>query len=318
MTASYEARGFGVHSAMPSRTAVGLCRDLVIVPARFDAYHEASRSIMGIFEQNACVVEPLSLDEAFLDVSDRVRSVEQAASLGRTIKAAVRDMTQLTISLGIAGSKLVAKIASDYVKPDGLTIVKRSEVREFLAPLPVRKLWGVGPKTEAVLRREGIERVGQLANASDEWLLQHLGPWSVQWRALARGEDSRRVSTRARSKQISRELTFDRDTADEARLRECLASMVARLVESLRETGPARTVHIKLRYSDFRTITRQRRALASANTGQDITFHAWDLLDASWDRRPVRLIGVGLSNFVESAEDQLSLFPDSESQSVAG
>jgi DNA polymerase IV len=309
MTASYEARVFGVRSAMPSRTAVGLCPQLIILPARFDAYQAASRTIMGIFEERASAVEPLSLDEAFLDVSNHVSSFEDATEHARVIKAAVFGATALTISLGVAGTKLVAKVASDFQKPDGLTAVPPEGSREFLAPLPVRRLWGVGPKTEAMLAKAGIERVGQLADADEEWIIRRVGPWALRWRSLARGLDEGEVAPRSETKQISREITFERDTRDGDRLRETLAGMASRLAGSLESTGAARTVHIKIRYADFHTITRQRRA-GTLMRADEISRHAYELLEAWWDGKPVRLIGLGLSNFVTRPRDQLSLFDE--------
>lgn len=314
MTASYEARRFGVRSAMPSRTAVGLCPQLILIPARFDAYQSASRTIMDIFRQNAPEVQPMSLDEAFLDVSEMAGSFDDACRLAQAIKRTVVDATALTISLGVAGSRLVAKIASDFQKPDGLTPVRPEESRSFLAPLPVRKLWGVGPKTEAVLNGAGIERIGQLADAEDSWLIEHLGVWAIRWRHLARGQDHSTVASRPSTKQVSREITFDRDTRDRDHLHTTMDAMATSLARALAETGAARTVHIKIRYGDFKTITRQRRT-ESLKDANDISRHAAELFDHWWDGRPVRLVGVGLSSFVERARDQLSLF-DEESVGI--
>ena len=309
MTASYEARKFGVRSAMPSRTAMGLCRQLIIVPAHFATYHDASQTIMAIFRERATEVEPLSLDEAFLDVTDYVSNFQQAEEYAKEIKAAVLAATQLTISLGVAGTKLVAKIASDFDKPDGCTVVPPESARSFLAPLPVRRLWGVGPKTEAVLNGCGIERVEQLANADEAWILQRLGPWAIRWQQLAQGRDLREVAPRADNKQASREITFDRDTRDAAQIRDTIASMASNLQHALDGSGPARTVHIKIRYFDFRTITRQRRT-RSIRTEAEITAVAQELFDRWWDGRAVRLVGVGLSNFIVRPPHQLSLFEE--------
>ena len=308
MTASYEARKFGVHSAMPSRTALGLCRNLTIVPARFDAYQAASKTIMAIFANGAASVEPLSLDEAFLDVSDRVESVPDGRGHAAAMKREIRDATELTVSFGVAPTKLVAKIASDFEKPDGLTVVAESDVPAFLSPLPIRKMWGVGPKTETILNGVGIERIGQLAEAEDDWLIRVLGPWSLRWRLLARGEDVRPVQSSQKSRQISREMTFDRDTKDPEFVKRTIAEMATGLVKSLQSTGPARTVHIKVRFANFETITRQRRAASSMLEAGEVTNHACALLDACWSGMPIRLIGVGLSNFIERPSDQLSLF----------
>lgn len=308
MTASYEARRFGVHSAMPSRTARRLCPQLLIVPARFGAYQAASRMIMDIFRRHARLVEPLSLDEAFLDIADRADSIAAAEDLGRLIKEQVLSTTGLTVSLGIGHTKLLAKIASDFEKPDGLTAVPRERALEFLAPLPVRRLWGVGPKSEQAMRQAGLERIGQLQTAQDDWILQHLGPWGLRWRSLARCEDDREVSTPGKTKQMSRETTFARDTADDAEIRRILAEMASSLSRSLNESSPARTVHIKIRYRDFTTITRQITPGQTIRTQEDIAGNVFGLLEKSWNGRPVRLVGIGLSNFVEEPSAQLPLF----------
>ena len=308
MTASYEARRFGVRSAMPSRTALELCPQLELVPARFEAYREASEIIMAIFRNNATVVEPLSLDEAFLDVTERASQVRIAALLAESIKLEVREATKLTVSLGVATTKLVAKVASDFEKPDGLTVVLEDEEKSFLAPMPIRRLWGIGPKSEEVLRKRGIERIGQLAIVEDDWIVSHLGPWGFRWRSMARGEDVRQVSTPGAAKQTSREITFERDTTDMEFLCKTIGEMADRLENSLKHTGAARTVHIKLRSYRFRTITRQCRPEGSVRCAEDIARAAVELLDRSWDRKPVRLIGVGLSNFVKEPSGQLQLF----------
>lgn len=308
MTASYEARRFGVGSAMPSRTAMRLCPQLVIVPPRFDAYQAASQTIMDIFRERARAIEPLSLDEAFLDISDRVEDFGHAHDHGQSIKRAIANATGLTASLGLAASKLVAKIASDWQKPDGFTAVPEAETIAFLAPLPVRRLWGVGPKTEAAMRQAGVERIGQLAEADDDWIMSHLGAWGLRWKGLARGEDDRGVESRGRAKQVSREMTFDRDIRDSQLLRGKMSDMAQSLAQSARNHGGARTVHIKIRYANFRTISRQRRAEGLLADATGITALALALLDGCWDGKPVRLIGVGLSGFPEASPDQLSLF----------
>ena len=308
MTASYEARAFGVRSAMPSRRAVALCPQLELIPARFDAYREASDTIMAIFRKYASVVEPLSLDEAFLDVTESASQVQIAALVAESIKLEVLEATQLTVSLGVATTKLVAKVASDFEKPDGLTVVLENGESAFLAPMPIRRLWGIGPKSEEVLRKSGIERIGELASMDDDWIVSHLGPWGFRWRGMARGEDVRRVSKPGATKQTSREMTFERDTADRDFLCKTIGEMAGRLAESLKHTGPARTVHIKLRSYQFRTITRQYRPETVVRSREDIARVAIDLLDRSWDRKPLRLIGVGLSNFAIEPSNQLQLF----------
>lgn len=309
MTASYEARRFGVHSAMPSRTAMQLCPELTIVPARFAAYQAASSAIMQIFEARASIVEPLSLDEAYLDLSGRAASFTEAEGQARKIKEDVLVATGLTVSLGIASTKLVAKVASDFRKPDGLTVVAPSQARAFLAPLPLRRLWGIGPKTEARFRGVGIELAGQLADADEDWVVQRLGPWALGWQLLARAQDSRVVAPRGPAKRISREVTFERDTTDGALLRATIFEMAAGLADAMTNER-ARTVHIKIRRSDFRTLTRQERTTSSVGNREEIRAAAIRLLEGAWDGKPIRLVGIGVSNFVVRSHNQLSLFQE--------
>jgi DNA polymerase-4 len=306
--ASYEARKFGVRSAMPSRTALERCPHLLILPPRFEVYRAASRQIMDILRAHAGGIEPVSLDEAFLDITDQVTEFDKAVEYAYGIKEAVRAATQLTVSLGVATNKLVAKIASDRDKPDGFTVVRPGEERAFLAPLPVRAIWGIGPRTEARLLSLGIERIGQLADADDNWIMQRLGLWGFQWRSLARGKDSRPVIPSADRQQVSREVTFDRDTTDMTLLRETLLDMARDISTALERLGPARTVQIKLRYADFQTVTRQLTPPKTITTSGAIFEHALVLLDRGWDRRPLRLLGVGVSNFLSNTPEQLKLF----------
>jgi DNA polymerase-4 len=309
MTASYEARRFGVHSAMPTRTAIRLCPQGILVPPRFSAYGEVSRQLREMFLDLTPLIEPISLDEAFLDVSSLHVSPVEAEGTARELKARIRRETELTASVGIAANKLVAKVASDREKPDGLTIVPRGEEGGFLGPLPVRRLFGIGPRTEERLQREGIERVDQLAGAAQEWLLARFGQSGLEWQRMARGMDDRPVTPDRELKQISRERTFPRDIGDREELRRIVTLLVEELLPALRRAAPARTITLKLRYPDFSIATR-RRTPGTIVTEDVLAPGALQLFDDGWDGRPLRLMGLGISNFVLEPEGQLSLFDE--------
>ena len=238
-SASYEARRFGVGSAMPMRTAFQRCPGLVRVPPRFDRYGEVSRTVMDIFKQITQLVEPLSLDEAYLDVTDSVDSALPPERIASDLKRRVRADLGLTISVGVATSKSVAKIASDMDKPDGLTVVTPGTEREFLAPLPVGRLWGVGPKTAALLEREGILTIGQLAAQTDEWLVARFGRMGEHMSRLARGEDRQAVEVRRARKSVSAETTLARDTGDPEALAELVSRLSQRVGGHSGQPGPA-------------------------------------------------------------------------------
>lgn len=306
-TASYEARRFGVHSAMPTRTALRLCPDGILVYPRFDVYREVSVQLRALFLELTPLIEPISLDEAFLDVSSQFTSPGEAEETAHSLKARIRRDTGLTASVGVATNKLVAKVASDRQKPDGLTIVRAGEERAFLAPLPVRSLFGVGPRTEQRLRESGIDRVTTLADARPEWLVARFGSSGLEWQRMAQGIDERPVAPDRELKGISRERTFPRDIALRDELRRALAEVSAELAPSVREAPPARTFTLKLRYADLTIITR-RRTPGTVITAEALGPAALQLLDESWDGRPLRLIGLGVSNFIAVPSGQLSLF----------
>jgi DNA polymerase IV len=307
MTASYEARRFGVHSALPTRTAMRLCPQGILVPPRFSVYGEVSGQLREMFLDLTPLIEPISLDEAFLDVSSLHSSPPEAEATARELKARIRRETSLTASVGIAANKLVAKVASDREKPDGLTIVPPGEEGAFLGPLPVRRLFGIGPRTEERLRREGIERVDQLAGAAPDWLVARFGQSGLEWQRMARGIDDRPVTPDRELKQISRERTFPRDIADRGELRRIAAALAEELRPALQRAPPARTITLKLRYPDLAIATR-RRTPGTIITEDLLSFGALQLFDDGWDGRPLRLMGLGISNFVLEPEGQLSLF----------
>ena len=306
-TASYEARRFGIRSGLPAITARRLCPQAIFIAPRFDVYRAVSEIVMGVLQALSPTLERIAYDEAFVDVSDHVTTRDDALSLGQSVKAEIRAATELTASIGIATNKITAKVASDHDKPDGLTIVASGEEAGFLAPLPVRKLWGIGPRAEARLALEGIERAEQLAAASPAWIVARFGHQGLEWRSLARGIDSRPVASGEKRRQISREETFAEDLSDIVSLRDALQRMSEELISDMRTYPPARTLTVKIRYGNFTTITRQISP-GTVMTAQSLPAHASHVLTEHWDGRPVRLLGVALSNFVEDAPGQLKLF----------
>ena len=298
-SASYEARRFGVRSAMPMRTALQRCPSLVRVPPRFDRYAEVSSAVMDIFREITQLVEPLSLDEAYLDVTDSVDSTSPPEKIALGLKRRVWAYLGLTISVGVATSKSVAKIASDMDKPDGLTVVRPGTEREFLAPLPVGSLWGVGPKTAALLERQGILTIGQLASQTDEWLVARFGRMGEHMSRLARGEDRQAVEVRRARKSVSAETTLARDTGDPEALAELVSRLSQRVGGHLGSRGlQARTVKLKLRLADFTTFTRQKTVAESVDSAETVDTVARGLLRAELaPGRLFRLVGVGVSGF---------------------
>ena len=309
-TASYEAREFGIHSAMPMRSAVRLCPHGIIVPPRFERYREFSRMVMEIFRSLTDVVEPLSLDEAYLDITDQVEAGQAPLAVALDLKSRVREETGLTLSVGVATSKSVAKIASDLNKPDGLVVVPPGEDRDFLAPLPVAKLWGIGPKTAQRLDREGIHTIGELASQPFGWFKARFGLRALSVQAKAMGQDREPVHTERETKSVSAENTFATDLAETDRLQEelsWLAGRVARHLEGKDLQG--KTVTVKARLADFTTFTRQTTLGSFTRSEATISDTAWRLLSAELTPgRSFRLLGVGVSGFGQMEEMQLPLF----------
>jgi len=315
-TASYEARPFGVHSAMPMSRALRLCPQAVRVDPRFDRYAEVSRQVMAIFRSITPLVEPLSLDEAFLDVTEQAEAYGGPEALARYIKERVKAETRLTVSVGVATNKTVAKIASDMRKPDGLVFVPRGQEARFLAPLPVRALWGIGPRAEQALHAAGIRTIGQLAQASRSVVERLFGSRGPMLQAMARGIDDRPVVTQHERKSIGAENTFPHDLPDSPELRDELRRLAISVGERLRRKGTrARTVVVKLRYSNFKTITRQRSLPEATDDTEQILASANDLLDSvlrEGDR--LRLLGIHATNLAPAVMEydpgpQLPLWP---------
>ena len=312
--ASYEARKFGVRSAMPLRTAGRLCPDGIYVPGDFDRYAQASDEVMALFAERTPLVEPISLDEAFLDVTASEQLFGGPERIARDIKRAVRERCGLVISVGAATNKLCAKIGSDLRKPDGLVVVPPGGEEAFLAPLPLERLWGVGPKTRDVLYRWGLRTIGDLARFDRLALETRFGEHGGAIWERAHGIDDASVTPSAAAKSVGHEHTFDANTLDERLLESMLLRLAEGVGRRLREDSlRGRTITLKLRVAPFETRTRQR-TLSDA-TSDDVTIFriARQLLrgllaDDRADGRtsPVRLIGVSVSGLVEG--EQLGLF----------
>jgi nucleotidyltransferase/DNA polymerase involved in DNA repair len=309
-TASYEARRFGVASAMPISQAFRLCPRGVYLPVDMEKYGRVSAEIMKILRRFTDCVEPVSIDEAFLDVTQSARAFGSGEEIGRRLKGAVRQETQLTASVGVATSKLVAKVASDLRKPDGLVVVPPGTEAAFLAPLPVRRLWGVGPKQEEELLKRGIRTIGDLAALPPDALTRRLGSHGHDLQKLARGQDDRPVEAeRGEAKSLGQEHTFGKDTADLERLRKTLLTLCDAVAQRLRAHGlKGRTVTLKYRDETFRTLTRAE-TVGPLDSGNELFRVAWRLFEGVHGPRKVRLLGVYSSGFASSV-GQLGLFTD--------
>jgi DNA polymerase-4 len=308
LTASYEARPFGVRSAMPLFMALERCPQLTVVPPDFEKYREASRAVFAILHDEARVVERLSLDEAFCDLGDC--DVDHALGVAKRVKASVLQATRLTISIGVATSKTVAKIACDEGKPDGLVVVPPSTEAAYLADKPVSRLWGVGPKTDARLRAAGIEKIGQLALLDDERLFALFGRWGREMRDLARGVDQRRVNDDESVRSISSEETFEHDVTDVHSLVIAVRAQASELSERLRRQGlVAKTVGVKVKLADFSVRGRQTSLAQPTDDHRIIgTAAAFCLQRASVEGSRVRLIGTKVATLTTAGPKQLGLF----------
>jgi DNA polymerase-4 len=313
--ASYEVRRFGVHSAMPVREALRRCPDAICVPPRIAHYAAVSQQIFAIFHEFTPLVQGLSLDEAFLDVTASTAALGDATHIAREIKRRVHERTELTASVGVAPNKLVAKIASDLRKPDGLVVVRPDEIRELLDPLPIRKLFGLGAKTAPKIEALGIHTLGELRAASASRLRPVFGRYTERVQQRAAGIDDRPVIPDADEKQISAEETFEIDVADHRRLRSEVVRLADKACARLRARElSARCVTVKIRRADFTTYTRQRRFEPPTQETRVITAIATALLDAWLETQPraaLRLLGVGVSEL--AGQVQPDLFSPAES-----
>jgi DNA polymerase-4 len=310
--ANYVARRFGVHSAMPTVTAKRLCPELILLPGRMRLYAEVSQHIRQIFERFTPLIEPLSLDEAFLDVTQSEKLFGSAQAIGQQIKRAIKEELGLVVSIGIAPNKLIAKIASDIDKPDGFVCVAEDRIQAFLDPLPIKRIWGVGKVTEKHLQQLGIYTVKDLRLQPQTALLQRFGEHGAHLWELAQGIDSRPVVTDYDAKSISHEITFAQDIVDKEQLLAILLHLTEQVGTRLRrENYLGRTVQIKIRYSDFTTLTRSHTLEHASN----ITSELWQAVKALFLTKlptklpPVRLLGMGVSGFdrQESAQRRSGL-----------
>jgi DNA polymerase IV len=312
LTASYEARPFGVKSAVPLYKALAACPELIVVRPNMQKYRETSRQIFAIFEQRGHPVQGLSMDEAFVDFGPV--TLDEAVDLARTIRREIYEMVRLTVSAGVASGKMVAKILSDSCKPDGLQALPPGEEAAFLAPMPVGRLWGVGPKTQARLVELGITTIGDVAALTDDRAKAIFGSWGLELRELARGIDTRPVEPDRETKSISTEETFEYDVRDERRLREILKEQAGELAQTLEREGlSAYTIGIKIRRSDFKTIVRQANlAEPTADARRIFVTAAYCLRRAEVHNTPVRLLGTRVASLVTGEPKQQSLFPQTQ------
>jgi DNA polymerase-4 len=305
--ASYEARRFGVHSAMPIGRAARLCPDAAFLPVDMDKYAAVSRQVMAILADFTPLLEPVSIDEAFLDVTGTEGLHGDGAAVARTIKSRVASALRLSASVGVAANKFVAKVASDLRKPDGLVVVAPGTEADFLAPLPVSRLWGVGRVTAAGLEAMGLSTIGQLAAVPAAYLEARFGPSGRSLQDLAFGRDDRLVEPFAPPKSMGAEETFGHDHRDVERLTATLRGQAERVARELRAEGYAgRCVTLKLRFADFSTLTR-RHSDDPTQDGLVIYRRARALLERIPLRQPVRLIGLAVSSLGPPAAGQLPL-----------
>lgn len=317
-TASYEARKFGVHSAMPGRRARQLCPQGIFVDPRMDVYAEVSGQIQAVFEQFTDQVEPLSLDEAFLDVTGSRALFGDGKAIAERIKREVRERTELAVSVGVATSKYVAKVASDLDKPDGLVVVSPGQEKAFLADLPLSRLWGVGPSTRATLERAGLRSIRDVQTRSREQLMEGFGDnLGEHLYVLANGLDARPVISERVAKSIGHEMTFSEDLAvveDVEGVLLQLAEMVGRRMR--RAEQRASVIRLKLRHPPFETKTRQKKVEPTAD---DLELYrvAKSLLLAAWDQqKPVRLLGVTGAALLDADSAEASVAPRPTQQSL--
>ena len=313
-TASYEARELGVHSALPISRAWKRCPHGIYLRPRMSRYVEISKRVMAIFRHFTPEVEPLSLDEAFLDVTGSRRLFGEGPTIARALRREILEREHLVVSIGLAATKSVAKIASDLDKPDGFVLVPSGKELEFLAPLPIRRLWGVGPKAAEVLARLNIRRVGDLYTIDPEALRRALGSaHSAHILALGRGEDPRHVEPEIAAKSVGHEITFDRDVDDPDEVERTLLMLADHVGRRIRSSGlKGRTIQLKLRWSDFTTLTRADTHDPATESSLDIYHRAAAKLHRLFEENPgraVRLIGVSVTGFGEQAQQELFADP---------
>lgn len=318
LAASYEARPFGCRSAIPMAKAIRLCPQAIIARPRFEAYRKASEQVFAVFERFTPEIEPLSIDEAFLDVTASLRLFGNGESIAQQIRAAVKAETNLTCSVGVAPNKYLAKLASDHRKPDGLFVVRDAEMQDFLDALPVGRVWGVGPKAEHALSLLNVRSGRDLRELSEAKLIQEFGAWGEKLFRLARGLDDRPVVSDRQAKGIGHEETFHTDIGDIDVLTRVLVGQVDHVCRRLRRAGlVARTITLKLRQADFSTFSRGH-SIAEPTDRTDLWIPVARQLFDQWCAStrqgegvaPLRLVGVRLSQLAPAGEAQLGLFSD--------
>lgn len=300
--ASYEARRFGVHSALPMRRALALCPELVVVPPRFDVYREVSQHVRAIFRRYTELVEPLALDEAYLDVTNPLQGPPSATLIARAIKAAVSSETGLTASAGVAGGKFLAKVASGMHKPDGLTVILPHEAAAFLARLPIERFHGVGPRTAQRMRELGVMTGGDLRARSREELERRFGKAGRFFHDIANGIDDRPVEAHRERKSLGSETTLERDLTRRQDLEPVLVELCRDVAMHLNRHGlVARTVTVKLRFSDFKTVTRSRTLPSPVVDEATLRAAAGSLaFEVERPLLPIRLVGVTVAQFAQA------------------
>ena len=311
-TASYEARKFGCGSAMPMARALRLCPHAIVLPVRGGRYRQVSEEIFAIFERFTPAIEPLSIDEAFLDVTGCERLLGPAEGIAADLKRAIRDEIGLTASVGVAPNKFLAKLASDLQKPDGTVVITEENMQTVLDGLPISRMWGVGPAAEKQFAALGVRTIGQLRRTPPETLARTFGSAGAEhFHRLSRGLDDRPVTADGQAKSIGQEITFARDVDDLDELRRVLLQQAEQVSRRLRKHElKARTVTVKLRYGDFTTRTKSTTLREAANTTEGIWKTAEGLL-AAWAKRdvqPLRLLGVTATQFINARGGQLPLF----------
>ena len=315
--ASYEARKFGVHSAMPTSQAIRLCPNAIVLPVRMKRYAELSQQIRTIFQKFTPEVEPISLDEAFLDVTASLQLFGSTEKIGRDIKNQIKEQLGLVASVGIAPNKFLAKLASDLDKPDGFVIITEENKQRILGPLPVSRIWGVGKVTEKALKSKGINTIGQLREAPPEVLQSVLGDQTPHMLRLAQGIDNREVEPSREAKSISSEQTFATDVTDKDILLGVLLNQVEDVAQRLRINDlETRTITLKLRYGDFRTVTRSVTFDSSTNTTKILWQQSRDVF-LKWHKKsagPLRLLGFGTSGLQKAGTGQRQLFTEPEQE----
>ncbi len=313
-TASYEARKYGIHSALPISQAYRRCPQAIFVFPRFERYTAISRQVMNILRDFSPQLAQISIDEAFIEITQTANFHGGAKPLAEKLKARIKNETGLTASIGVAPNMFIAKVASDLQKPDGLTICEAGQEKTFLAPLPIKKLWGVGPKTEAQLQKIGFSTIGQLAQCSQKMLAERLGKWGAHLWELANGIDDRPVEDWGPRKSISQEHTYDQDVADPQMVEKTLWIIADGLSADMRRADlKGRVLTLKIRLEGFETFTRQRKLPEFTNDAETMRQLALEIF-RKFDRqgKKVRLIGIGMSHLNNVGGEQLSLFQTAE------